>query len=88
MATTVELADLSVAQSEAVTAQDIRPAEPPLESRLRDRDGRTKPVSFYFAFLSLVLMVLIASLDTTMLSVALPVRRYHLDAVSLLIPDH
>ena len=33
----------------------------------------TKPPSFYFAFLSLVMMVLVVSLDATTLPVALPV---------------
>ena len=35
---------------------------------------RKKPVAFYFAFLSLVIMVLIVSLDSTALAVAIPVR--------------
>lgn len=34
-----------------------------------------KPLSFYLAFLSLLMMVLIVSLDSTILAVALPVGR-------------
>lgn len=43
------------------------PAEPTQASK--------KPFSFYLAFLSLLMMVLIVSLDSTILSVALPVSR-------------
>lgn len=43
------------------------PAEPTQASK--------KPLSFYLAFLSLLMMVLIVSLDSTILAVALPVSR-------------
>lgn len=35
---------------------------------------RKKPLQFYLAFLSLVIMALLVSLDSTVLSVAIPVR--------------
>jgi hypothetical protein len=38
--------------------------------------SKRKPVAFYFAFLSLVIMVLIVSLDSTALAVAIPVRSH------------
>lgn len=38
-----------------------------------------KPISFYLAFLSLLMMVLIVSLDATILAVALPVGSVQLE---------
>ncbi|KAI1324246.1 MFS general substrate transporter [Xylariaceae sp. FL0255] len=45
--------------------------------------SRKKPLQFYLAFLSLVIMVLIASIDATALSVAIPVIIRQLNGTSL-----
>ncbi|VUC23264.1 unnamed protein product [Clonostachys rosea] len=44
---------------------------------------KRKPVAFYFAFLSLVIMVLIVSLDSTALAVAIPVLTNQLNGTTL-----
>ncbi|KAK2848493.1 hypothetical protein FQN49_005667 [Arthroderma sp. PD_2] len=58
--------------------------EPPAESYNSDvAKTKPKPVSFYLSFLSLLLMVLIVSLDSTTLAVAIPVLARELGGTTL-----
>lgn len=53
---------------------DIEKCKSIAESAHEPDETKKKPLAFYFAFLSLVIMVLIVSIDSTALAVAIPVR--------------
>ncbi|KAF2166627.1 hypothetical protein M409DRAFT_23260 [Zasmidium cellare ATCC 36951] len=79
MPTSIELEVVSATQ--VVSHSSDRASPPPtiVSGAQHGGDTPSRPLTFHLAFLSLVLMVLVASLDTTMLSVALPIitRQLH-----------
>ena len=75
MAQSITLTDPNIKldyQEEKTTPEDVGDAESP-SGEDYSLPSKRKPLSFYFAFLSLVIMVLLVSLDSTALGVAVPV---------------
>ena len=69
-------------QEEEPTGKGVRDAESP-SAEDGSLPSKKKPLSFYFTFLSLVIMVLLVSLDSTALGVAIPVSRLKICFFSL-----